>query len=237
MCVYLIENTVSGKKYVGVTSGTAGDRWRNHVWSAVWDKHACPLVARAISKYGVEAFIFSVIDTAENAEQLSNKERLWINKLGTLAPGGYNLTTGGDANFTVADEARQKMRLAAKNRSPEWREKMSKAKTQWYEEDPERRIAAAERARKYFTGKKRPQYVIDAVVKAHRGAQRKEQHKINSARAHMGGKIIHCSNGKTYMSSYEAAYDTRCDKDKIGCVCTGKRKSTGGFVFWYGGVS
>lgn len=233
MCVYLIENRASGRKYVGVTSGTAGDRWRNHVWSAVGDKRSCPLVARAIAKYGPEMFTFSVLDTAETREQLSQKEKFWIGELGTLAPNGYNLTTGGDATFEVSEEAREKLRYAAANRSAEWSARQSEAKKAWFAADPERRKTAADRARKCLTGKKRPQHVVDAVVAAHKGATRTEQHKVNSARAHMNGRTVACSNGETYLSSYEAAIATGCDKDKIGSVCNGKRKSTGGFKFWY----
>lgn len=45
--------------------------------------------------------------------------------------------------------------------------------------------------------------------------------------------ITNKTNGNKYLSSYEASLATGVDKDKIGNVCTGKRKSTGGLVFWY----
>lgn len=233
MCVYSITNKVSGRGYVGITSGKAGTRWRHHALSIKGDKKACPLVARAIAKYGIENFEFSVIDIAENREQLSRKEGFWIGALGTVAPNGYNLTTGGDTNFHVTDEVRAKQSEKAKSRTLEWSIKQSAAKLKWWSENPEYRAIAAERARRHHTGRPRPQNVIDAVVAAHKGVKRTEEQKINSARAHMSGRVICCSNGGTYLSSYEAASATGCDKGKIGSVCSGKRKTTGGMRFWY----
>ena len=232
MCVYTITNKINGNRYVGVTAGNAGTRWNHHALSVKGDKKACPLVARAIAKHGIESFEFAVIDIAESREQLSHKERFWIAHLGTLAPNGYNLTTGGDANFMVTDEVRKKLRDAAKKRTPEWIEKQSAARKAWWDSNPGYKQVAADRAKKVHTGKKRPQHVVDAVVAAHKGASRTEDHKINSARAHMKGRVICCSDGNKYLSSYEAALATGVDKDKIGSVCSGKRKSTGGYRFW-----
>jgi group I intron endonuclease len=233
MCVYTITNRVNGNRYVGVTSGNAGTRWSHHALSVRGDRGACPLVARAVAKHGLENFEFAVIDIAESREQLSHKEKFWIVELRTLAPNGYNLTTGGDANFEVTEEVREKLRTAAKNRSDEWRVKQSESRKVWWDANPEFRQIAADRARRTHFGKSRPQHVIDAVSAAHKGAVRTEVQKINSARAHMKGRIVCCSNGSTYQSSYEAALATGVDRDKIGSVCSGKRASTGGLRFWY----
>lgn len=233
MCVYAITNKSNGHQYVGVTSGKAGARWTNHALSIKGDKKACPLVSRAIAKHGIENFEFSVIDIAESREQLSHKEKFWVAELGTIAPNGYNLTTGGDANFEVADEVRAKQRLAAQSRTEEWIEKQSVARKAWWSENPEYRSIAADRARKHHTGRRQSKGQVEARASGKRGMILTHEQRITLARAHMNGMVIRCHDGNIYLSAYEAAIATGADQDKIGSVCTGKRKSTNGFRFWY----
>lgn len=93
MCVYTITHRVSGRVYVGQTTGKAKDRWIRHTYK----KTACRSAVRsAIHKYGHEEFMFDVIDIAESQEQLDHKERLWIRGLNTVAPHGFNLAHGGN---------------------------------------------------------------------------------------------------------------------------------------------
>lgn len=233
MCVYSITHRESGKQYVGLTKRQAVSRWRNHIWSSERNSSACPLLSRAMDKYGADAFDFAVIDIAESCKQLAHKERFWIKELNTLAPNGYNLSTGGYIGSDVSDVTRAKMKEAAKHRTQEWRKKQSQARASWFAADPARRDAAAERARLHHTGRKQSPEQIEARASGKRGVKLTHDQRVTLARSHMRGRIIACSNGKTYLSAYEAAIDTGCDKDKIGNVCTGKRKSTGGLKFWY----
>ena len=53
-------------------------------------------LVRAIDKYGDDAFTYELIDTAENAEELNQKECYWIKKLNTIVPNGYNVCYGGN---------------------------------------------------------------------------------------------------------------------------------------------
>lgn len=237
MCIYSITHRESGKKYVGITRRAAGDRWRSHVWSSEREGKACPLVSRAIEKYGADAFSFSVIDIAESRDQLAHKEQFWINELNTLAPNGYNLSTGGYVGSDVSDETRAKLKVSAANRTDSWTEKQSAARAAWFEADPERRIAAAERARKCHAGRKQSAEQIEARAAGKRGMALSHEQRVTLARSHMRGRVIECSNGESYLSAYEAAVATGADQDKIGSVCTGKRKSTRGLVFWYGSTA
>jgi hypothetical protein len=49
-------------------------------------------------KYGKDSFEVSVIEEVCTLEELDCREKYWIAELGTLHPGGYNLTEGGDSN-------------------------------------------------------------------------------------------------------------------------------------------
>ena len=93
--IYKITNLVNGKKYIGQTSKYyINDRWSQHKNYAKNNKRKGYLY-NAMRKYGIENFEFKVILHNIPVEQLNFYEQLWINKLKTKAPNGYNLTDGG----------------------------------------------------------------------------------------------------------------------------------------------
>jgi group I intron endonuclease len=51
---------------------------------------------RAFQKYGIDAFIAEVLEIVADTSILNDRERYWICQLGTEAPAGYNMTSGGD---------------------------------------------------------------------------------------------------------------------------------------------
>lgn len=91
MVIYLVTNKLNGRQYVGQTIRPVSERWRDHC--RVNDDN---YFHRAIRKHGAENFVVEIIDTAETAEELDQKEIFWIEKLGTMQPHGYNLKPGGN---------------------------------------------------------------------------------------------------------------------------------------------
>lgn len=73
MFIYLITNTVNGKKYVGKTERTVEERWREHCRDCVRAPHLAPLLYRAMHKHGIAAFRIDILESNCN----------------------YNLTLGG----------------------------------------------------------------------------------------------------------------------------------------------
>ena len=126
--VYLIRNQITGKGYVGWTSRTARDRWRDHL-SSVNKKYGCPRLSNSIRKHGSAAFTLRTLYRVETAEEAKKLEIRCIAKLGTKHPCGYNLTAGGDGMTNPTSETRRKMSEARKGsrRSVETRRKMSLA--------------------------------------------------------------------------------------------------------------
>lgn len=92
-CIYQITNKINNKKYIGKTEGIPFERWRQHVYDASNDTGFA--IAKAIHKYGIENFIFEVIESNIDANQLNAKEQYYI-KLYDTFNYGYNLTLGGD---------------------------------------------------------------------------------------------------------------------------------------------
>lgn len=93
--IYLVINTVNGKKYVGQTSISIAQRWRQHRWEAK-NKSKHPLY-RAIKKYGSDKFTVSCLETVigSRADLMSAEIRL-IGVHDCRSPRGYNLSKGGE---------------------------------------------------------------------------------------------------------------------------------------------
>lgn len=109
--IYLVTNKINGKQYVGQTVGTVHKRLKNHFLSAAPEKGPTDFFHNAIRKYGCESFCIEEIDIAGSREELDNKEILHIRLRNTLAPCGYNLTSGGSGSsgFSLSSESRQRI--------------------------------------------------------------------------------------------------------------------------------
>lgn len=92
MNLYRVTNTVNGKRYIGITRGAVSKRWKQHCYYALDPK---ALLARAIAKHGANSFCVEVIGTADTWSEICRMEREAIAFEGTMAPAGYNLTSGG----------------------------------------------------------------------------------------------------------------------------------------------
>lgn len=91
--IYIIENTINDKKYVGQTTKDLGRRWSTHLIKG--ERKRKPIaIDLAIKKYGKDKFCMYVIDEAETFEELMEKEKYWIKKLDTVK-NGYNNHEGG----------------------------------------------------------------------------------------------------------------------------------------------
>ena len=132
----------SGKRYVGMTSGTIAERWSRHCRSS---RAGSPTALhRAIRKYGRDAFVFERLERMTTRQGVALAERLWIARLNTRTA-GYNETTGGEGlrdpasrvcaeiadklrGRPFSDETRRRMSESARARStPEYRARIAAA--------------------------------------------------------------------------------------------------------------
>lgn len=94
--IYLITHKESGKQYVGLTTQSLERRWKYHTEQAF---AGCikgnESLHHAIREYSSDAFEICQIDQGISKQDLEKKEKEWIKKLRTLAPHGYNISTGG----------------------------------------------------------------------------------------------------------------------------------------------
>lgn len=109
MQAYLITNKINNKGYVGITTRSLDRRWYEHRFVA----NSCgKLLAKAINKYGEQAFEIMPIASAKTLENLKEIEKDLIAQFGTKVPNGYNLTDGGDGVFGFKHSAETVKKVA-----------------------------------------------------------------------------------------------------------------------------
>lgn len=113
MHVYLINNTVTGKVYIGQHSGNNLNAYlRVNMSVAKRGGNGKPLLYRAIRKYGIEAFNIRSIYTASDKEEMDRAEIAFIKLFGTTnRTVGYNLAFGGGGTlgYSPSETAREKI--------------------------------------------------------------------------------------------------------------------------------
>ena len=95
----------SGKVYVGQTVRSFKKRMQEHRQ----ETSCCTFIKRAIDKYGDE-MNYEIVEENVPQEQLDEREIYWIKELNSLAPDGYNLTTGGQSSKEYSQELKDKIR-------------------------------------------------------------------------------------------------------------------------------
>src|ERR1035437_838224 len=177
MVIYLITNSVNGKQYVGQTVQALHSRFAFHTSRA----SRCLALKSAIAKYGKENFTIKEFAKCQHVEELNKIEQEKIKEFNTLAPNGYNLTTGGKGH-TYSAESRKKMSESGKKRKPI---------------SPE-------------TSKKLSERMVGAK-NWHFGKKFSKEHREKLSVSHMGnisrkGQPIRCNeSGKIYDSMSQAA--------------------------------
>jgi len=119
--VYLTENLITGKKYVG--SHTTEEINDNYLGSGQALKHS-------IKKHGKENFKRIVLKECETTLEARQLEEFYINKYNTLSPNGYNISPKGGILFGLgghSEETKKKIGLKSKERfgNQEERDKIS----------------------------------------------------------------------------------------------------------------
>lgn len=93
-CIYIHTSLDTGKRYVGQTIGCPDERWLEHQSDAKNGSERA--FHQAIRKYGADRFISRVVeDGIPKGNQLDEREKYYIALWNTIAPNGYNMTSGG----------------------------------------------------------------------------------------------------------------------------------------------
>jgi group I intron endonuclease len=242
--VYLITNTITGKRYVGQSKcDDIETRWASHR-KMLKDSIGRYLLS-AYHKYGIKNFKFQIICICFD-DICDVLEEEYIKKFNTLVPNGYNLKTGGKSSRhseetkqliakklreRVTDEIRLEMRERAKN-NPIFsylkvytdEEKIIKSKMQkeyWAKltNEDKTKISDERKSRMKTSAK-----VVAALEKGRELLRRKvRKYDINN-------NLI-----AEYKTITEASILNNISRSSISKVCLGKPKykTAGGYIWKY----
>lgn len=114
MIIYTATNKITGKVYVGLTRQTLKVRKAQHYSNA---HKVTTHFAYALIKYKKSDWEWKVVARCNDAHELGMMEKHFIDYLMSFE-NGYNSTTGGDGNWELTEEVRQKMSKAKKKVCP-----------------------------------------------------------------------------------------------------------------------
>lgn len=103
--IYMIRNTKNDKRYVGQSIQPIEKRFRQHIEAAYLEGRRAynTCLSRAIRKYGSDFFEVGVLADNVPDDKLDVVEAHYIDMYNTLAPNGYNKSSGFNDN-SAADE-------------------------------------------------------------------------------------------------------------------------------------
>lgn len=204
--LYRITNQVNGKCYIGLAHNPSA-RWRKHR-----SGHGSKLLKAATVKYGIKSFEFKML-CAGSKEYIQQLEIMAIKTFGTIAPNGYNLSTGGESGANGVKMSRESvLRGAAKRRGFR------------HGEEARRRISQANR------GKKLTREHRDKLSKAHQGKSMPLATQIALKTANSRAIRV---DGVCYSSIIEAANTLGINKNRLYALMAGYRR-TGKFPEGWG---
>ena len=231
MVIYKITNLINGKIYVGQTTKTIDQRFKEHCKTT----SGCRALKNAIKKYGSGNFSIEIVEECDNLDDLNVREKYWIKIYNSLVPNGYNIQTGGE-NHTVTDETRRIISNKVSGKNNPFYGKKHSAETIEY-------------LRKINTGKKQSEETRQKRAnkelgklnhfygKTHSSESRK---KISETRKNYTGnkhprckKVICVETGKVYSYIRLAQIETGINESHICNCCKGKLKTAGGFHWKY----
>lgn len=99
----------AGKSYIGVAKHSAEARFKKHVRDSKGGRQTA--LCGAIRKYGAEAMQVETLLVA-TSEYCFQAEIKAISVFGTLAPNGYNMTTGGEGVHEMDEESKRRHRAS-----------------------------------------------------------------------------------------------------------------------------
>lgn len=137
--IYKITNIINGKSYIGLSNNILR-RKKEHFSNYIQPSELNKTLYRAFEKYGKENFTFEILEECQK-EELSEKEKFWIDYYNTYKD-GYNETTGGECSCGEENPNHKMTENEIKNIRQIWASK-TKTRRQIYKEFCEGKISTA----------------------------------------------------------------------------------------------
>ena len=255
--IYKITNDITNKSYIGQTSQTIEDRFKEHLKNSRYYNYH---LYNSMNKYGIEHFSIEQIEECHD-ELLNEREQYWINYYDTFYY-GYNETKGGEGRkkYDYKQIAEKYLELQNEkdtaiffNCSVDTVQKacrtnnieIKKGLPQSYwasEKGQKRKKQLKENIEKNFKGKKLSEEHKKKISKAKKGKYtgelspsygKKHSDKARERMSHNSAwaKIVICiETGEEYSSALQAAKAKGLKNSSgISRCCKKERQTAGGF--------
>ena len=215
---------VTDKWYIGQTVNPEG-RFNCHIDRAI-NKKDKTYFYNSIRKYGLENFVYCVLEENVLRENLNMREMDWIEYYDSFYC-GYNMTAGGNQTI-FSEEFKEKMSEANKGRIP-W----NKGKHGIYSEETLKKLSESLKGKPgYWTNKHLSEETKKKLSESLKGKPSWQKGKPSYNRKPVSKYDL---NGNL-IKKYDCITDALKENPKaghIGEVCNGYRKQTGGFIWKY----
>lgn len=223
--IYILKNKINNKSYVGQTIRRFVKRLLQHLRSNR------SFIDRSISKNGIENFeqyVFSGIPEM----LLDYFESELIQRLNSLHPNGYNLTSGGNSNKHLSEELKRKLSESNKGKNVGSKNGMyGKPGTMLgkkFSEDHNRKISESKAGKQLSDEHKKK------ISESHKGRFPSEESKIKMSENNTRVKKVYCIELKRQWNRImDAEKELGISHTKISMCCTNKRKTAGGYHWGY----
>lgn len=224
-CYYCIP---TDKYYVGQTVNPE-KRFKRHINDTI-NKKDNSKFHRAIRKYGLENFIYCVLEDNVLRDNLNMREIDWIEYYDSFYS-GYNLTLGADGakGVIMTKEVRKRISESRKGKH--------------LLEETKRKLSESGKGRPgYWTGKTRPEETRKKLSESHKGKptwnkglrytfSKEEKDRMYKSRKKKVNKYDLYGN---YIQTYNSVAEAMEQNPKcvgIYGVCSGRSKQSGGFIW------
>ena len=215
---------VTDKWYIGQTVNPE-KRFNCHIDRAI-NKKDKTYFYNSIRKYGLENFVYCVLEENVLRENLNMREMGWIEYYDSFYC-GYNMTAGGNQTI-FSEEFKEKMSEANKGRIP-W----NKGKHGIYSEETLKKLSESLKGKPgYWTNKHLSEETKKKLSESLKGKPSWQKGKPSYNRKPVSKYDL---NGN-FIKKYNCITDALKENPKaghIGEVCNGYRKQTGGFIWKY----
>lgn len=191
MFVYLTENLVNGKKYIGQHIGQENDSYLG----------SGSLLKRAINKHGSQNFKRVILEELETKEELDVAEQKWISRFDAVNdPWFYNLTQGGTGGNTLKNLPSEQLH--------ERLDKIKETLDSWSEERKSESKSTRSRAAIATRSKESKEDKIARISEFKKTVGAKTREEKDAQYAKVRGSNHYCARKvKTPLGTFEIATD------------------------------
>ena len=213
---------VTDKWYIGQTIDEEG-RFKRHIDDGI-NKRDNIYFHRALRKYGLDNFVYCVLEDNVLRANLNMREMDWIEYYDSFYC-GYNLTLGGRKNTIFSEEVKEKLKG-----------KLAWNKGKHHSEETKRKLSESHKGRTtWMKGKHHSEEAKRKISEHNKGKKLSEETRRKMSNLHEK-KVNKYDLSGNFIKEYSCIKDAVKENLKashISAVCKGNRKTSGGFLWKY----